>query len=119
ISGNGNVVTESRNVGSFAGIHASSGLNIIVDFRDASEEIEVVADENLQEIIKTEVSGNILRISTKENIRNARSKDIFISAGRLDEIELSSAADFIADNMLDTKNLRIGVSSAAKLELEV
>jgi hypothetical protein len=119
VSGNGNVVTETRNVGSFSGIHGSSGLNIIVTFGDASEDIEVVADENLQEIIKNEVSGNVLRISTRENIRNARSKDIFVSAGSLEVIELSSAADFVAENMLDTRNLRIGVSSAAKLELEV
>lgn len=119
VSGNGNVTTEFRSVGPFTGIDASSGINVYVKFGTVSDSIKVVTDENLQEIIQTEVKGDILRIRTKENIHEAEKKDIFISVNTLDHIEVSSAAQVTGENVLTCDGLKIEMSSAANLDVEV
>ena len=97
ITGDGNVVSETRDVGSFHGIDASAGLKVFVEFGEMSTEVEVVADENLMEYIVTEVNNGKLKIKTIRNIHRASSRDIFVKAGKLDEIGVSSAADFFGE----------------------
>jgi len=119
ITGNGNVTTEYREVGSFHGIEASAGLKVFVIFGEMRGEVEVVADENLHEHIIVEVDNEILKIRSRRNIRNASSKDIFVKAGEIDELEVSSAARLIGENVLITDNIDIEVSSAAELDLNL
>ncbi len=119
ITGNGDVQTEIREVGNFEGIEAASGLNVFVEFGEFSPDVEVIADENLLEYIIAEVDDGILKIKSRKNIRRAESRDIFVKAGDINSIEVSSAADFIGENLLVADDLDIEVSSAADLELEV
>jgi hypothetical protein len=119
ITGNGNVESEIREIDSFHAIEASSGLKVFVEFGEMSSELEVVADENLLEYISTEVDNGVLKIKSQRNIRRAASKDVFVKAGEIDKINVSSAADIIGENLLYTDKLRIGVSSAGDLELEL
>jgi hypothetical protein len=119
VTGNGNVTTEFRVVGPFTGIDASSGINVHVKFGSVSDSIKVVTDENLQEVIQTEVKGDVLHIRTKENIREAVKKDVFISVSTLDLIEVSSAAQVMGENELKCDDLEINMSSAGDLNVEV
>jgi len=119
ITGNGDVQTEIREVGNFKGIEAASGLNVFVEFGEFSHDVEVIADENLHDYIITEVNDGILKIKSRRNIRRAESKDVFVKAGDIESIEVSSAADFIGENLLVSDDLDIEVSSAGDLDLEV
>ncbi len=119
VTGSGNVITEYHEVGDFHGIEAGAGLNVYVEFGEMSNEVEVIADENLHEYIKVEVINGILKITSRRNIRKASSKDVFVQAGTIDELEVSSAADFIGENLLIARDIDIEVSSAADLELEL
>lgn len=119
ITGDGNVVSEMREISSFNAIKASSGLNVYVHFGEERAEIEVLADENLHEVIKTEVSNGELKIYTRHNIRKARAKDVYVFAGDVNELDVSSAAQIIGENVLQTDKLEADVSSAGKLQLEL
>lgn len=119
VTGSGDVIAEYHEVGDFHGIEAAAGLNVYVEFGDMSNEVEVIADENLHEYIRVEVSNGILKITSRRNIRRASSKDVFVQAGTIDELEVSSAADFIGENLLTAGDIDIEVSSAADLELEL
>jgi Putative auto-transporter adhesin, head GIN domain len=119
ITGDGNVVSEMREIPSFNAIKASAGLNVNVRFGEERSEIEVLADENLHEHIKTEVSNGVLKIYTRKNIRKARSKDIYVYAGDINELDVSSAAQIIGENILIADKLDIVASSAGKIGLEL
>ncbi|HYW96495.1 MAG TPA: DUF2807 domain-containing protein, partial [Bacteroidales bacterium] len=119
VSGNGNVISEKREVDSFDVIEVSSGLNVYAKFGEAGDELEVVADENLQQYIITEVHGGRLKIRTERSIRHARSKDIYVNAGSLRSIGVSSAANLKGENRLVSGDLRIDVSSAGDLNLDL
>lgn len=119
ISGNGNVRSETRRVDDFHGIEAAAGLKVYVTFGEMMNEVEVEADENLHEYIETEVIGGILKIRTRKGIRNAKARNIYVNAGKIDHLEASSAAHLLCENILDTRAIEIDVSSAADLELHV
>lgn len=119
ISGDGNVITEKRTVDDFHGIHAASGLKVYVNFGEMSNEIEIEADENLQEYIITKVENGVLIIKSKRNIRNATKKRIYVQAGEIEALEASSAANLVGENLLEAEDLEVEVSSAGNLSVIV
>lgn len=119
ISGNGNVVEESRDLDGFTGVEVSSGIDVYLtqgnDFN-----IKVEADENLQEVILTEMKGNNLVVRTDHvNIRNAKSKKVHVTLPELEELKISSAGDCVGQTPFECEDLRLSISSAGDLTLEV
>jgi len=118
ISGDGNVVTEQRDVPAFTGIKVSSGIDVYLTQGDRTE-VVVEADQNLQEVILTEVTGSVLNVGSDKNIRMAKSKKVHVTCPDIQLIEISSAGDLIGETLIRTANLDIDMSSAGDLTLEV
>jgi len=118
ISGNGNVITEERDVDPFDKLRVSSGIDVYITQGDV-ESLELEADENLHEVILTEVREGTLRIWTEYNIRNADAKKVHLTYKDLSSIRISSAGDVYSTNRMKVEDLRLSLSSAGDLKLEV
>jgi hypothetical protein len=119
ISGNGRVVDDTRDISGFTGVHVSSGIDVYLS-QGSSFEVRVEADENLQEVILTEVEGSSLVVKTdRVNIRNAKSKKVHITLPELETLKISSAGDCVGQTPFACEDLRISISSAGDLKLEV
>lgn len=117
VSGSGNVKSEVIDVDGFTGVHASSGIDVILSQGDFY--VEVVADENLHTYITVEREGKMLRIGSEKSIRRAESKLVKVSLPDLRDIKISSAGDIEADTDFKCENLDISISSAGDLDLDV
>lgn len=119
VSGNGNVVEEDRDISGFDGVHVSSSIDVYLT--EGNEyEVRVEADENLMEVILTEVKGNMLVVKTdRANIRRARSKKVHVTMPELAELKISSAGGCKGQTPFTCDELRLGISSAGDLSLEV
>lgn len=119
ISGNGNVVEETRDVSGFTGVHVSSGIDVYLT--EGNEfEVTVEADENLMEVILTELKGDMLVVKTdRVNIRRARSKKVYVTLPELTELKISSAGDCEGKTPFTCGDLNLGISSAGDLSLYV
>jgi len=117
ISGDGNVKVESREITDFKSIDASNGLHVYITFGN-SLSLEIEADANLHDVIRTEVKSGTLHVFSERNIRNEKAKNIRITVPSLEEIEVSSAADVRCENILSTDRITISASSAGELRLE-
>jgi hypothetical protein len=118
ISGNGNVVTQTRDLSEFSAIKVSSGIDVYLT-QGEPQHVEVEADENLQQWIKTDVNGNELNIYSDKSIRLARTKKVKIVCKSLEKIEISSAGDVTGLNRFKTDKLDINMTSAGDLKFEV
>jgi Putative auto-transporter adhesin, head GIN domain len=118
ITGNGNVVKQKRDVPEFTGIKVGSGIDVLLTQGDTPN-LEVEADENLQDWIRTEVNGSVLHIFTDKSIRFAKSKKVYATCKTLDKIDISSAGDITGETPFITEKLDIDMSSAGDLHLEV
>jgi hypothetical protein len=121
IKGNGNIKSETRNVGSFDQIHVSG--NIYVYFtQGAAQPVRVETDDNLQEFIEVQTSGDILNIKVKDNVDLDPTQDIevYVSAPAVHRFEASGACHINSDNTItSTETVDIHLSGASGAILDV
>ncbi len=117
--GNGNVITVDRKLSEdFNGIKVSNGLDLeITQTNDVALQIE--ADENLHNLIMTDVENDILRIYTTENIRRASSKKVKLNIGDISIIKATSGSDVYSTNTIEANNLNITTTSGADMKLKI
>ncbi len=116
VTGNGDVTEETRNISNFSSLRVSNGFDVFITEGDEIY-LRVEADENLMEYIKTEVTGDELKIYSDVNIHMAKSKKIYVGYKKLKDIHISSAGDVKGENTLHTDNLKIRLSSAGDLKI--
>jgi len=116
--GNGVVVEESRNVSEdFTSIHASEGIDVFVTQNDAFK-ISVEADENIIDLIGTDVKNGRLKIHAIENIGRA-TKKVYVSLPDVTALESSSGADLIAQNLIESERIELDASSGSEIQVEL
>ncbi|WP_418511608.1 head GIN domain-containing protein [Corallibacter sp.] len=119
VHGNGNVTTSNRSVNkSFNKIKASRGLDVYLT-QSNDESVSVEADENLQEIIITEVENDVLKIYASENIGQASARKVFVNFKNISAIKASSGSDVFSTNTIIANDLDLASTSGSDLILDV
>ncbi len=116
IKGSGKVVRTERQVGSFEAISVSAGLEVIL-LQDSVVKVVVEADDNLQEVIKTEVSNGELKIYPERRIGSCSSKKITVTFKTIHSLEGSSGSEIQSRMELKMPSLRVSGSSGANIDL--
>lgn len=116
--GNGQIVEESRSITEeFTAVYAAEGIDVFVQQADKFS-INVEADENIIDLIATDIEGGKLKIHAAENIGRA-TKKVFVSLPVIDHLSSSSGADLIVENEINVEKLELDASSGSDLEVEV
>jgi hypothetical protein len=119
VNGNRNVVTEDRSTKEdFTKIKVSTGLDLYIS-QGSKNQITVEADENLQEIIRTEVNDGILKIYSKKNIWKAKARKVYVTIKNLEAITATSGSDVYTNEALEVNNLNINATSGADIHVSV
>ena len=118
IYGDGHVVKKDRHVDPFNVLKVSSGIDVFITQGD-QEALVVEADENLHNVILTEVSNGVLKIHTDYFIRKAESKKVHLTYKNLAAIHISSAGDVKGVNQMKAGDISISLSSAGDLNLSL
>jgi hypothetical protein len=112
IKGDGNVIKQERSVSPFSGIEVGGAFKVFLTQGD-KESLVVEADENLLEIIETEVHGNTLKISTNKDIRGSEAMNVYITFKSLKEIDVSGACNLTGENTFKLEDLDLDCSGAS------
>lgn len=116
--GNGQVVEESRKItDEFTAVYASEGLDVFVTQGDDFS-INVEADENIIDLIGTDIRDGRLKVHAIENIGRA-TKNVYVTLPEITALETSSGADLIAQNTISANKIELEASSGSDLEVEV
>lgn len=116
--GNGNVISQTRNVSNyFTGVEASEGLNVYVT-QDNATNIRIEADENVIDLIRTDVRNGVLVVHTEQSIGRA-TKNIYVSMPTIERLKSNSGADLYSQGIITAERIALNVSSGADLEVEV
>ena len=119
IDGNGNVETAERSISNdFDEIKVSQGIDLyITQSNDVSLTVE--ADENLHDLIMTEVTDGVLKIYSTENIRRASSKKVMLTINSISSIKATSGSDVYSTNTIEVANLELKSTSGSDIKLDV
>jgi len=119
INGNRNVVTENRNLKEdFTKIKVSTGLDLYIS-QGSSNEITVEADENLQDIIITEVNNGVLKIYSEKNIWKAKARKVYVTIDNLEEVRATSGSDVYTKETLKVNDIAISATSGADINMSL
>ncbi len=119
VDGNRNVVVQDRSIpDDFDSVKVSQGLDLyITQGNDVGLTVE--ADENLHDLIMTDVENGVLSIFTTENIRRAASKKIKLNVVNISAIKATSGSDVYSTNTIEAEELEVNCSSGADIRLNV
>lgn len=119
VKGDGNVVTNKRKISNdFVRINASRGMDVYIT-KSKRISLEVEADENLHELITTEVKNGTLYITTTKNIWGGSTKKIHLAADFINEISVSSGAEVYSENTYSSDKLVLNATSGAQTKMEL
>ncbi len=116
--GNGVIAEDRREITEeFTVVSASEGLDVYVtqakDFK-----ITVEADENIIDLIGTDIRDGKLKIHAIENIGRA-TKKVYVSLPDISGLESSSGADLIGKSVIESDKISLNASSGSDLQVEI
>lgn len=118
VSGNGQVITQERNVGDFNAISVGGAFELILS-QGEKEALVIETDENLMEFIITEVRGNELIIKTEKNLRNFKVLKAYVTFRELESMDFSGAVEVSSEGKLVFSDLAIEASGATEITMQM
>lgn len=115
VKGSGVERSEARNARDFTAVDVGGVFEVEVaagkDFG-----VEVLADDNLLQYIKTEVHNGVLRIETTESIKSHNPLRVRVSAPSITKLEASGASKVAIDGV-KSSSFAVDTSGASKISL--
>jgi hypothetical protein len=119
IRGSRVVVSEDRNISSdFESIKVQQGINLYLT-QGKSTEISVEADDNIIDLLMTEVNNNELKIYFEKNVYKAKARNVYLTANDISKIRTSSGARVKSENTLIASTLDLDASSGSSMKIYV
>ncbi|MDO3628264.1 head GIN domain-containing protein [Mucilaginibacter sp. BT774] len=118
IKGSGHQVTENHKVSDFTRLDISGGFKINLK-QDSSLTVSVTADDNLMKYIHINSDGDKLRIYSKKSICGSGELVLNIGVRNLEVIKTSGGINLATDGKLNTKDLRLELNGASKVDMDL
>lgn len=116
VHGSGNVQTDTRSLSGFHAVEVGGVYQVeIACGKDFG--VEVTADDNILPLVRTEVSGGVLRISSEQRVSPKSTMKIKITAPDIDSLDVSGVAN-VAMTGVKNSGLSIDSSGASKIRIE-
>ena len=116
--GNGVVVEETREITEeFTEVSASEGIDVFVT-QGSDFDISVEADENIMDLIGTDIRNGKLKIHAIENIGRA-TKKVYVTLPKVSSLIASSGSHLTTENMIQADKLQVDASSGAIIDANV
>lgn len=114
--------TETRNLSNYHAVKVSAGIDLYLKMGD-TEEVKVVAEDDIIDDLKTEVENGTLKIYMKKSNWNwggfSKTRKVYVTVKELDEIHASSGSDVKSENTLKGESLDVKASSGSDVSLDV
>lgn len=119
VHGDRNVIVKERKPqDNFTGIKVSTGIDLYIS-QGNTHSITVEADENLHDIIITDVEDGILKIYSEKNIWRAKARKVYVTLENLTLLKATSGSDVYGESIIRTKEISVAATSGANINIEV
>jgi len=125
VAANGNSdKTETRQVSNFNGIKVSTGIDLYITM-GTTEEVKIVADDEIIDDLITEVKDGTLRIYMKQSNNwfnwnsGNQTRKAYVTVKELESIDASSGSDVSSENTLTGEDLKVNASSGSDVAIDI
>jgi len=119
VVGEGPLVTQTRSVGNFTGV--SSEMSGKVNFTIAPDyKVEITAQQNILDVLNTNVVDGVLHIDFKNNVRVRQHEDLLINitAPYADYFRLSGSGNMNVQGDIAADNLKLTLSGSGDITVQ-
>jgi len=119
INGEGDVIKRTLDVDKFHGIVLGFSGDIYLT-QGSSQSVEVEAQANIIENIKTEVKDGVWRVNFKRNVRNAKNVKVYVTMTELTRAGLSGSGEMSMTNTFKNLNdVKLSLSGSGNLKASI
>lgn len=118
LTGNGDVISVTRNTRDFSGVRSSGATRIHISY-GSEFKVEVRGSSNLIPNFKTRVINNVLELGY-EDVWNVRRDDIevYLTMPEISSVSMSgSGRATLSGNFLETNSFRVSISGSGQVEV--
>lgn len=115
IDGEGATVEQTLDVRSFEGIKLTMNADVYLT-KGSSQSVRISAQQNIIDLIKTDVEDGVWRISPEENIDDHSQIKIYITAASLNYVGLSGSGDIRTEGLFTGNDqVKLAVSGSGDI----
>ncbi len=114
--GKGEVVTAHRTVADYRQIENSISASIEWQAGETWD-IEISAQPNMEELLKTEVKNNTLEIYFKESVSSYEPITIRITSPYLEGVSIAGSGDFKANSMMKAEKMKFEIGGSGTINV--
>ena len=113
------MLSEDRTItNDFNEIKVQQGINLYLTQSNTTK-INVEADENILDLLITEVKNNELKIYFEKNVYRAKARNVYLTTNDISKINTSSGASVKSENTLIVNSLDLDSSSGSSIKIYV
>ncbi len=116
IRGKGESITETRNIKGFSAISLSGSPDVTYT-QDSVYKVEVTGQENILDLLVTEVEGSELKIYFRKNIWEHRSVKLVIHSPQMNGMKVSGSGNIRSSKGINTGSMNLRVSGSGNISL--
>lgn len=119
LKGNKDVITQEREISNFTSLIIKDDFKVFIT-ESATNKISIETDENLQDVVKTRVSDNILEIFLAQPIARKKKLNIYLSlTDSIQYIEVFDKVKIIAENDIHAKDIKLIAHDKADITMNL
>ena len=117
IKGSRIVTNEERTFDYFSKLEVNDKIKLILK-QGSQNKLEVEADDNLHDVIDTDISNGVLSISLNKRIRSSKRFNLTLHVEDLDQITLKDDSEITSNERLEFFSLDLELNNKSDIDLE-
>lgn len=114
--GKGELVTERRSVSEFTEI--SNSISATIEWRTGDAwEMEITAQKNILDLLKTDVDGSTLEIGFNQNVGSHKEITIRVTSPKLEGVNIAGSGDFFAKSPLQSEKVKFSIGGSGSINV--
>jgi hypothetical protein len=116
VKGSGDMVTEDRDVKEFSGVETLGAFDVFIKVGE-KQNVLITFDDNLIDLVETEVKGKTLKIYSDEPFRSKRTCKIEITVPKLEGVTTRGSGDITVMNV-NSERFRCHVKGSGDISIK-
>jgi len=118
VKGKGEIVSKDLKLDNFTGFELGFSGDVVLT-QGATQKVRVEGQQNIIDLLNTDIKGNIWKIGFVKNVNNHKNLTIYITIPTLTKIGVSGSGNVKSTNAFDNLgNLGVFVSGSGSLKLD-